>query len=65
MSEEFQAWAANIGRALNAWAERYYQEVSPLMVAMVKALPKPPMVNRRELAARRARRRSERKVRHV
>jgi len=59
--QELQDWAEAVGCALNAWAERYMQEVQPLMEALAKALPKQPVVNRRKLAARRARRRSERR----
>jgi len=59
--QDLQDWAEAVGRALSAFAERYYQEVQPLMEAMAKALPKQPVVNRRKLATRRARRRSEKR----
>lgn len=47
--------------SLNAWAEHVMHDMQPLIQALAAAMPKPKIVDRRRLAARRARRRSERK----
>ena len=59
--QDLQDWAEAVTRNWAAWAERVIQDMQPLITALAKALPKQPVVNRHKLAARRARRRSERR----
>ena len=59
--QDLQDWAEAVTRNWAAWAERVIQDMQPLITALAKAFPKQPVVNRRKLAARRARRRSERR----
>ncbi len=62
MKDYYQAMS-NLVKGFDAWAERIAHDMQPLIQALAASMPKPKIVDRRRLSARRARRRTERKMR--
>ncbi len=60
--KSFEERWAHIAQQLNAWAQQVLQDMQPVLQALVAAMPKQKIVDRRKLAQRRSRRRSERKI---